>query len=242
MKITRYKKDAETSYTLGATLTFELLKMRPELVRRVFLSPDCVRTESIEKILRACEDRQIPVWENAKAFNILSPKGNCFVIGEFEIFREPIEAGDHILLVSPSDAGNIGTILRTAAGFGYRDIGILRPAVDVFDPRAVRASMGALFHHRIEYFDRIEDYTDRFGSNTRYAFMLTGSTLLGQVDRPAGSHTLIFGNEATGLPDAYADFCTAVRIPHSTAIDSLNLPIAAGIGMYYFTAEKGERG
>ncbi len=234
MKISRYKKDADTSYTLGATLTWELLKMRPELVQRVFLSPDCVRTESILKLLQVCEERRIPVLENAKAFNILSPKGNCFVIGEFVVFREPLQEGDHLLLVCPSDAGNIGTILRTAAGFGYDDIGIVRPAVDVFDPRAVRASMGALFHHRIEYFDTVEDYRARFEGNVRYAFMLTGSTVLGAVHRPEGRHTLIFGNEATGLPDVYADFCTAVRIPHSSAIDSLNLPIAAGIGMYMF--------
>lgn len=48
-------------------------------------------------------------------------------------------------------------------------------------------------------------------------------------------YSLVFGNEATGLPDDFASFCQTVIIPHSNGIDSLNLPIAAGIAMYEFT-------
>ena len=234
MKISRYRRDGAYSYTLGATLTFELLKMRSELVRRVFFSPDCEQSESIRAIAQRCGELGIAPEVSAKPFNVLSPKGNCYVIAEFEKFGSRLQPGSHIVLVQPSDAGNIGTILRTAAGFGYRDIGIVRPAVDVFDPKAVRASMGALFHHRVEYFDDIDQYLARFGENERFAFMLTGSILLQDVQVPEKPHTLLFGNEATGLPDVYAQLCTAVRIPHSDAIDSLNLPIAAGIGMYTF--------
>ena len=46
---------------------------------------------------------------------------------------------------------------------------------------------------------------------------------------------LVFGNEATGLPDRFATFCTPVIIRHSHDIDSLNLPMAAGIAMYELT-------
>lgn len=42
-------------------------------------------------------------------------------------------------------------------------------------------------------------------------------------------YSLIFGNEATGLPDSFADFTNPVRIMHTSDIDSLNLPIAAAI-------------
>ena len=63
--------------------------------------------------------------------------------------------------------------------------------------------------------------------------MLKGSETLnqvtGKVQRPL---SLVFGNEARGLPDAFAEYGIPVRIPHSNRIDSLNLAIAAGIGMY----------
>ena len=43
-------------------------------------------------------------------------------------------------------------------GFNYYNLAIIRPGVDVFDPRVLRASMGAMFHLNIEYFDSFEDY------------------------------------------------------------------------------------
>ena len=51
----------------------------------------------------------------------------------------------------------------------------------------------------------------------------------------SGPFSLIFGNEASGLPDAFAEMGVSTLIPHSGKIDSLNLAIAAGIGMYAFT-------
>ena len=64
--------------------------------------------------------------------------------------------------------------------------------------------------------------------------MLTASVSIHTVDikKP---FSLIFGNEATGLPDEYAAFCKSVIIPHSDDIVSLNLPVAASIAMYEFT-------
>ena len=50
-----------------------------------------------------------------------------------------------------------------------------------------------------------------------------------------GDTLLILGNEASGLPDAFAQMGVSTLIPHSHQIDSLNLAIAAGIGMYAFT-------
>ena len=235
-KIQRYKHDLPVSYTLGATLTYEMIKCRPECVDRVYINSDTDTGSGIARVLEIASENGIPVEKNDKAFNILSPKGNCYVIGEFRKFRAPLEKGNHIVLVNPSDAGNMGTIIRTATGFGIRNIAVVRQAVDFFDPRTVRASMGAAFHVNVEYFDAIEDYIQRFPENKRYAFMLTSSQPLTDVKQDA-PYSLIFGNEATGLPDVYADICQSVRIVHSHDIDSLNLPMAAGIAMYEFTKE-----
>lgn len=234
MKVQRYKHDSLVSYTLGATLTFELVKCRPELVTRVLVSSLTDSSEGNRAILERCRQENIPVEQNDKAFNILSPKGNCFVIGEFRKEAQQLAEGSHIVLVNPSDAGNLGTIIRTAAGFGLHDIAIIRPAVDIYDPKAVRATMGAVFHIRAEYFDTIEEYCRRFPDNSRYAFMLTSSRPLTEIV-PQKPYSLVFGNEATGLPEHYAGFCQSVVIRHSQAIDSLNLPMAAGIAMFEFT-------
>ncbi len=237
MKIQKYKHDLDVSYALGATLTYELLKCAPELATRVFINSQTKRDGGIERMLEDCEAKRIPVETSDKAFNILSPKGNCFVIAEFEKAKTRLKKGDHIVLVNPSDAGNMGTILRTATGFGLLDVAVIRPAVDAYDPRTVRASMGAIFHTRIEYFDSIGDYIARFPENRRYAFMLTASSPLPEAGKTR-PFSLIFGNEATGLPESYAELCESVIINHSNDIDSLNLPTAAGIAIYEFTKDR----
>ena len=234
MKISRYKPGDECSYALGASLTVELLKSRQESVRQVFYSTDAEHNEKLDYITSLCSDAGIVPETNDKPFNVLSQKGNCYVIAVFEKFKPKTDNGNHILLVNPSDAGNLGTIIRTAAGFGLLNICIIPPAADIFDPKTVRASMGALFHVNYEYFDSFESYRERFSENNLFSFMLTSSTPLESV--PIKSpFTLVFGNEASGLPDSYAETCTSVRIPHSDRIDSLSLPIAAGIGIYTAT-------
>ena len=231
MPVHRYKRDAPTSYTLGSTVTIELLLNKPESVHRVLVSSD-LRGNS--ELFELCDKLDICIEQNDKAIRTLSPKGNCFVVGEFEKYTSSLRHGSHILLVNPSDAGNVGTIIRTAVGFGVHDIAILTPAVGHFDPKVIRASMGAIFRVRCEWFSSYSDYEGRFPENTKYPFMLDASVPL-PVLTPASPFTLILGNEATGLPPEYATVGQPVVIPHSDDIDSLSLPIAVSIALYAFT-------
>jgi TrmH family RNA methyltransferase len=64
--------------------------------------------------------------------------------------------------------------------------------------------------------------------------MLDGSTLL-QKTAIEGPFSLIFGNEATGLPASFQQKGQPVRIEHTHNIDSLNLPTAVGIAIYEAT-------
>ena len=239
IKLQRYKHDLPVSYALGATLTYELLRCRKDLVTRVFVQTETRDQGGIHEILNYCKENDIKVVESDKAFNLLSPKGNCFVIAEFRKEEAHLSAGNHIVLVNPSDAGNLGTIVRTATGFGMTSMAIIRPAVDFYDPRVIRATMGAAFHVRVEYFETIEDYRKRFPKNNLYAFMLTASRPLPEIAaEKRAPFSIVFGNEATGLPEEFADFCQSVIIKHSSDIDSLNLPMAAGIAMYEFTKDR----
>lgn len=232
----KYKKDAEFSYTLGITLTIELLKTMPKQVERVYFHSD-FDGNAKEIISNLCENNNIDVVYSNKIFHILSDKDNCFCIGEFRKFTKAIEKdANHLVLVNPADAGNMGTILRSALGFGVTNICIVKPAVDVFNPKVVRASMGAIFHLNIKYYDDFKTYQNEFTEHALYPFMLKAQIVLNEMTEPLKTpYSLIFGNEATGLPDEFLGFGDAIIIKHSNLIDSLNLPTAVGIGLYEAT-------
>lgn len=235
MKVQSYKRDEARSYTLGVTVTIELLLRRPKQVRAVLLHSALANGEGRRRIEELCSTHNIPLEINDKAFRILSQKENCFAIGVFEKYRDlPHEGQRQVLLVNPSNAGNMGTIMRTMAGFGLRDLSVVLPAADPFDPKVVRASMGALFSLRVGIYPDFESWQQQFPNLPCFPFMLTASIPLANVTFP-NPCALVFGNEASGLPDAFAAVGQPVIIPHGDAIDSLNLPTAAGIALYKLT-------
>ena len=174
----------------------------------------------------------MPVIESEKAFNILSPKENCFVIAEFDKFDSHVRAErNHIVLVNPSDSGNLGTIARTVAAFDCADLVVIRQAADIFDPKTVRASMGAIFGINFEYFDTFDAYIRKFGSHRIVPFMLGGSPFKEIAFEKNKKYSLVFGNEAKGLPQDFSSY-SAVKIEQSPKVDSLNLSIATSVALY----------
>ncbi len=233
----RYRKDSPVSYALGITLTFELLRYKGEYVNKVYVHSELKEGDAWDKLQGLCRQLDVEIVKTDKIFHVLSQKENCYVIGEFRKFESRLSPGrSHIVLVNPSNNGNMGTIMRSALGFGLNQIAIIRPAVDAFDPKVVRASMGAVFSTEFVYFDTFEEYRSQYGERELYPFMLQARRSLHEV-RPEGVFSLIFGNEGTGLPEEFLQIGTTVIIPHTDRIDSLNLPIAASIAMYETTKE-----
>lgn len=234
----RYKKDDPVSYALGITLTFELLKFKTGYVNKVYVHSGMKEGETYDKLRGLCREAEIEIVQTDKIFHVLSQKENCYVIGEFRKFPGKLQKEkSHIVLVNPSNAGNMGTIMRSALGFGMNQMAIIRPGVDAFDPKVVRASMGAVFSTEFMYFDTFGEYQKQYGDRELYPFMLQAQKSLHDV-LPEGTFSLIFGNEATGLPTEFLQVGTSVIIPHSDRIDSLNLPIAASIAMYEATKKQ----
>ena len=229
-----YTRDLDYSYAPGFFPTIEALTHAPERVRRVLISSQAEESDGLRRVEALCEQHHIRIETADKALSRLSGKDNCYAAAVFAKQQSALDGqGLHLVLHHPSDAGNLGTMLRTALGFGYRDIALILPCADVFHPHVVRASMGAAFSLRVREYRAFEDYRAGFPEHALYPFMLKGSVPLdeaaAQAQRPLA---LVFGNEGTGLPDDFLNYGVPVRIPHSSEIDSLNLSIAAAIGMY----------
>ena len=123
------------------------------------------------------------------------------------------------------DPGNVGTVLRSAVAFGATCVAIGPETADPFGPKAVRASMGAIFSVPVA---RVASVAQLPAPRVALAAR-TGETLRGH-----GEGTLVVGAERTGLPEEVVDACDAVaRI--DIAGDSLNAAMAATIGLYEWT-------
>ena len=247
LKLRTYKKELDYSYALGASPAIELLRNRPKDCIKIILSASY--TDKNDVIKNLCGENKIPCEENQKIINILSPKENCYVIAAFKKCAQIIDINkSHVVLDNPSDMGNLGTIMRSCAGFGIENIAVLSGGADVYNPKVIRASMGSFFHVNIQYFNSVYDYLDLCGyfldlstpvecpTREIYSFMLGGENSLSELEiNKKNIYSLIFGNESSGLDyNIYKNIGKSVVIKHSEKIDSLNLPSAVSIALFWF--------
>lgn len=235
MNYKSYNKDDDFSYTFGAFPTYELLTKKPEQVVEIIVHEKLENSSDVDKILTLAKKNNIPVSKNGKLIEKLSKKGNVFVMGVFKKYTQALEKNkNHILLNNPSDMGNLGTIIRGMLGFGYENLALITPCIDHFDPKVIRASMGAIFSINIQTFSSFEEYQKTY-SNHPYPFMLKATNTLQNLTNKKTPHTLIFGNEATGLPDKFLEVGIPLIIKQSDKIDSFNLSMSVTIACYEFS-------
>ena len=238
--IKKYRKKDIYSYSFGSFPTFELLQNRPEILECILAHSDA-SAEIQDKLEQECGRAGVKIVYNDRIDEKVRDKDNCVIVG---VFRKYICALDHnenhVVLVHPGDAGNLGTIIRCCVGFGIANLAVIEPAVDLFHPKVIRASMGAIFKMKFACFPHFGVYNQEFGEEREsYPFMLSGAYPLGSFKHPENrAFSLIFGNEASGLDAGFRAVGKSVVIPHARTIDSLNLSLATGIGLYEFCGKR----
>lgn len=241
-KLEPYSKKGDISYALGVYPALKLIEHRPECALRLLLHPDGERNSGVDLLRERCAEAGVREEFAERVLRRESRKDNCHAAIAFRKYECSLDGGtSHVALWRVGDAGNLGSIIRTCLGFGIRDIAVIRPCVDEFDPHVLRASMGACFSANVRPYDSFDQYMAAHPGREIYPFMLDSSLPLGEVAPGAVSpFTLVFGNEQTGLPPEFAGYGRPVRIPQSGEIDSLNLAAAVAVGAYAFTAGKCE--
>ncbi len=135
-----------------------------------------------------------------------------------------------IYLHEVQDPGNLGTILRTLAWFGGFSCILSPNSVDPFNPKVVRASMGAIFHVPIEIDASLDSLQDRFDS---FACLDVSGKSLSSPEF-SEHQCFIFGNEARGVPreEISALNAQAYSIQGRGLLESLNLATAVNMCAY----------
>lgn len=227
----RYRKQFSHSYSRGVFATLEMLRHKREHVAQVLARTDADDNAGVRKIHEICTRNDIPFETSDKLVRRLAPKESHLVVGVFDKYETPLATREnHVVLVNPADMGNLGTIMRSMAGFDVVNLAIIRPAVDYFDPRVVRASMGAIFQMSVRYFESFEAYRELFQHQV-YTFVTHEGQRIEEM-RFQSPYALVFGNEGEGLSAKYLRAGTPVSIRHSERVNSLNISVAVGIALY----------
>jgi TrmH family RNA methyltransferase len=148
------------------------------------------------------------------------------VIGVFARADLPAPGTEQVALAlwDVADPGNVGALVRAADGLGPARLCLSGRCADPSGPKALRASMGALFRVPIAGFDE--------GVGLRVALVAHGGTPLAELDLPEAV-TFVLGAERAGLPDEVVAGCNATAtIPLVAHAESLNVALAGAIALY----------
>lgn len=233
-----YKKELTYSYAPGIFPSLEAVLKRKEQCMRLLVHSKGEKSDGIQKLIDLCLGASIRIEEADRMLSKISAKGNVYCAMVFNKFEDELDKdAPHLVLHQLSDGGNIGTLLRTALGFDYRNIALITPCADIFDPHGIRSSMGAAFSLNISHFESFSTYQKKYFNHQLYPFMLDGSKELEEAvaGHEGKKYSLILGNEGKGLPKEFAQTGMPVRIDHNSEIDSLNVAVAGAIGMYAFS-------
>lgn len=139
---------------------------------------------------------------------------------------------DHV-----SDPGNLGTLLRTALAFAWDGVFLIKGGCDPFNDKVIRSSKGALFY--LPYQEGTWEEAKALiaeHSLIPIAADIQGTPL--ENFKIPERVALVLGNESQGLSKEIRKACTAVTIPMSGKMESLNVAVAGGIIMHAMTGVK----
>jgi len=160
-----------------------------------------------------------------------TPSGVLALVDVPHATGKPDPHGDWLLLDGVQDAGNVGTLLRTAAAAGVTEVLLSSHCAQVWSPKVLRAAMGAHFHLRLhehcELLDALSGYSGQVAV-TR----LDGAQSLYELDlRPPVAW--IFGAEGQGVSGPLRERADlGVLVPMAAGVESLNVAACAAICLF----------
>ena len=177
-----------------------------------------------EEILRDLADTQ-------------TPQGIVAVIQKEEVGLPDLHQGKYLFLEDVQDPGNVGTMIRTADAAGFTGVIVSDKSADIYSLKTLRSMQGSHFHlpiYRMSLASFVEE-----AKKTAMPILATTLSKESKDYRelsPLEAFVLVMGNEGQGISSVMAESADQlVHIGMKGRAESLNVAIAAGILMFYFS-------
>lgn len=193
--------------------------------------------DEIKILLSSCKESFVITEEiSLKLSDTKNPQGVfciCKILDK-SIYIDKINYnGMYIALENVQTPINLGAAARTAEALGLDGI-VVSGGCDIYNPKALRAAMGALLRLNVIRVDNLPDFISKCrenGMNTYAAVPDSDALPVTQIDKKSGIICAV-GNEGNGLSDEVISVCSRITIPMSGRAESLNAATAAAVIMW----------
>ena len=220
----------------GANIRYIVLDNSAEISKEV---AECVRKCAMNGTKILCVENY--VFEKLTSEN--SPQGIITVCDFYtkrhtfstSVKNDEMRGKKAMILESIRDPGNIGTIFRNAVALGVEKMIISSDCADIYSPKVVRASMGAIFKLDICVVDDLIETVENLKQDGRrvLATALDDKALVLGKDKVGADDVIVLGNEGHGMSQKLIDACSDILfIPMNENTESLNVAMASAIIMW----------
>jgi TrmH family RNA methyltransferase len=225
----------------GDKIVMDLLAQEVMQIDQLIVTSGWLKKNSIHNDSRINEVVEIGDREYEQITMLESPSGIMAILDmpKTEPDRDAVPSGISLALETIQDPGNLGTIIRTASWFGIQTVYCSPDCADLYNPKVVQSSMGAILYTPVCYAplpELLKRFSERAGYPI-YGTFMSGSSIW---DMNLSENALIvFGNESKGISGNLLPYISErLHIPHHQrhdnrtvrgTVESLNVAAAAAI-------------
>jgi TrmH family RNA methyltransferase len=206
------------------SLTMEALKHQSSHMKEVILSEKVIRNRESANLFSLCECSNIPYRYDDPLIDRLSAKENCYCIGIFQKYETVLHDREHLILYHFNDLNDLGTVIRSAVSFDFKDIILIGSEIDLFDPACIRSSMGAFFQVSVRQYPEMKGYLKDYPDHPIYVFSSNGNRELKEL-KLKKPFSLLIAQDPHEL-DGYASDVYTIAHHH---FDTISLAIRSSI-------------
>ena len=237
-------RDEEGLYIIEGIKIIEEAIEENAIIKKIVICDECIQSSEISQKLLYEIAKYDCIYVSKKVYDslttVVAPQGILAVVKK-NISSISIDYSEDIILVLDGiqDPGNLGTILRTADSVNLKQIVVSKETADIYNPKVVRSTMGAIFRIKVIEADNLIDTLKQIKKN-KFKILATS---LGKADSIYNvkykKKAIIIGNEANGVSKEILDLADEkVIIPMLGKTESLNAAVAAGVILYEYVRQK----
>lgn len=243
LKEKKYRQEQNSYLIEGIKLVSEAISENAE-IQKIVICEECIKNNSIDKKMLYEIAKYECIYVSQKVFNTITevenPQGLLAVVKQGDKNQKIDYTQDIILILDGiQDPGNLGTIIRTVDSVGLNQIILSSNCGDVYNPKVVRSTMGAIFRTKVIKSENLLETVKTIKQNGYKIIATDLKTNENIYTIDYNKVAIVIGNEANGVSSQILEKSDKrVKIPMLGKTESLNASVATGVILYEYLRRK----